>query len=317
MLAVSGLARAKTKSPAAGQLTNCGAQAIGSVTDLRLVIMPLLREKFTIHGLQSGGEVAGAVQAELFVAIAAGWPPGLPVARGASGRCVSGYHAGRHPKGRQSTRFSDSHRLLNPSAFDGSTASKGPRPFDRGRLRPSGHSSATGAGFNGSTAFRPWETASRMNTSPGRKISLQWVHGLSTVGDRAGGVARRDLRPGFNGSTAFRPWETWRDHHRRHLGHRLLQWVHGLSTVGDWPHPLLLRRRRRASMGPRPFDRGRRCSMARARAMMPASFNGSTAFRPWETRGDLLAELVGTRLQWVHGLSTVGDFSSPAPSVTR
>src|SRR6266498_3421231 len=94
--------------------------------------------------------------------------------------------------------------------------------------------------------------------------------------------SRRRRVPCFNGSTAFRPWETT-------VGDVLdraateLQWVHGLSTVGDAIGAFSPSARPEASMGPRPFDRGRR-----PRHLLQygprCGFNGSTAFRPWETR---------------------------------
>src|SRR6266545_2091557 len=90
----------------------------------------------------------------------------------------------------------------------------------------------------------------------------------------------------------------------------MLQWVHGLSTVGDDRSPSLRRMRTHpASMGPRPFDRGRPAHRPGCARRHRPSFNGSTAFRPWETRLERFLPPPGPKLQWVHGLSTVGDVS--------
>jgi len=191
------------------------------------------------------------------------------------------------------------------------SASMGPRPFDRGRPGRSRSGHRERLRFNGSTAFRPWETVFA-GSIPVSAYQLQWVHGLSTVGDltmlcpfHLCGNASMGPRPfdrgrpldrkkvvygggGFNGSTAFRPWET------TVLAVSLvrsiaLQWVHGLSTVGDlhghfwsatnlywlqWVHGL-------STVGDRQVDGAAPWHLAR--------FNGSTAFRPWETH--LHAEL--------------------------
>ncbi len=113
-------------------------------------------------------------------------------------------------------------------------------------------------------------------------MKLQWVHGLSTVGDIPPGLATHPLN-------------------------LLLQWVHGLSTVGDQRGWRALYLATDASMGPRPFDRGRQSS-TRAAA-------DSRTLLQWvhglSTVGDLTMALTnvasGATLQWVHGLSTVGD----------
>ncbi len=86
-------------------------------------------------------------------------------------------------------------------------------------------------------------------------VRLQWVHGLVTVGDPLG--------------------------HRQGPSWTRLQWVHGLVTVGDERRLSQGSTEAKASMGPRPCDRGRQelCSC-----------DGSPI-----------------KLQWVHGLVTVGD----------
>src|SRR6266545_2091560 len=234
-------------------------------------------------------------------------------------------------------------------------ASMGPRPFDRGRPRRCPSRRRGVPCFNGSTAFRPWETTGAHRCGGCAHIRLQWVHGLSTVGDRLIGLVvlavidqasmgprpfdrgRRDwsvfsLRPArsFNGSTAFRPWETfracgWRLAGAASMGPRpfdrgrrtwpasrrwapiWLQWVHGLSTVGDstarWP-PSTAARRLQWVHGLSTVGDTPPCTLG---TRPGARFNGSTAFRPWETPVASAAIRATMRLQWVHGLSTVGD----------
>ena len=107
----------------------------------------------------------------------------------------------------------------------------------------------------------------------------------------------------FNGATAFRPWK--RPNPSTTTSHvNTLQWSHGLSTVETLGPALGVAGVVRASMEPRPFDRGNASGTA-SRFPRITSFNGATAFRPWKLGQTIAISAISKRLQWSHGLSTV------------
>ncbi len=207
----------------------------------------------------------------------------------------------------------------------------GPRPSDRGRQHAAvcGGDAQDGAsmGPRPSDRGRPEEHAATAS----KALGLQWVHGLLTVGDRTCGR-------GCCGPTPRLQWVhgllTVGDEPSRLSARNVaeLQWVHGLLTVGDYHRPLDIslmvwpasmgprpsdRGRRggaagqqgseeRASMGPRPSDRGRRAPETFGeddRAVASMGPRPSDRGRPKNTsQGSALS-----KLQWVHGLLTVGD----------
>ena len=162
-------------------------------------------------------------------------------------------------------------------------ASMGPRPFGRGRrLKCTAQPSVAVDGFNGATAFQPWKTSAALEVGRlllvlqwghglsavedgsdaprwhlGRCRRLQWGHGHSTVEDGRAPRAGAAGPGGFNGATAFRPWKTTA--------------IGVGATSAD-----------AASMGPRPFGRGRQ----------PTT-------RQYDCQLD--------ELQWGHGQSAVED----------
>ena len=159
-------------------------------------------------------------------------------------------------------------------------ASMGPRPCGRGRRAAARQPPCQDGCFNGATALRPW--------TGGQPV-------------RSAG-----MRTSFNGATALRPW-TVRGKPQPIIPDSTLQWGHGLAAVDgignaflmcaditlQWGHGLaavdgrarrIRRRRRSASMGPRPCGRGRSSARSEPQRYFP-SFNGATALRPWTEDG--------------------------------
>ena len=202
-----------------------------------------------------------------------------------------------------SSRGRREHRRYHVTAtirFNGATAF---RPWKTSGTAVDG---ACPSGFNGATAFRPWKTTIALQqrqsshaiasmgprpfepwktpTMPPHRPGLhwlQWGHGLSTVEDL--------------------------DEYRAVGETKVLQWGHGLSTVEDSHGSTAKPSRLAASMGPRPFDRGRRSSSA---IEAKKAWKASMGPRPFDRgRPPAFGDTLPTRfeLQWGHGLSTVED----------
>jgi len=110
-------------------------------------------------------------------------------------------------------------------------------------------------------------------------VELQLGHGLSTV----------ETRSSLN-CVALVP--------------RMLQLGHGLSTVETAAGDGSRCPGRRASIGPRPFDRGNH-TLAADNHDRTSSFNWATAFRPWKRGLQPSSSCRRLLLQLGHGLSTV------------
>ena len=164
----------------------------------------------------------------------------------------------------------------------------GRRPWRTARLSTP-YSSAS-AGFNAATARRPWRTQP---------------------------LPQREPCPlhGFNGATARRPWRTCCSRRSRNAWHVALQWGHGPKTVEN-PRSLRhgMRRSCKASMRPRPEDRGE--PRLPIRTTPPVQDSASMRPRP-EDRGELLEPrrvqvARSSRLQCGHGPKTVENHASVA-----
>ena len=164
-------------------------------------------------------------------------------------------------------------------SLHGSAASMGPRPFGRGRLAPSLTEWKSQKSFNGAATFRSRKEPGLATTGmlpgcfngaatfrsrkgnglPARKarhLPLQWGRDLSVAEGRGWSAWSAPLVVSFNGAATFRS--------RKGLGGGL-EVRRGLASMG--PRPFGRGRRRKkskrcgiwtASMGPRPFGRGRR-----------------------------------------------------------
>ena len=142
----------------------------------------------------------------------------------------------------------------------------------RKALRPNGLRIGD-AGFNGAATFRS-RKGTRNRRTPGKRARLQWGRDLSVA---EGGMlsGRPSVPPGFNGAATFRSRKV-----RTNGGRQ----AHDIASMGPRPFgrgrcPALRHRRRRApaSMGPRPFGRGRAIvcienSMASMASMGPRPF---------------------------------------------
>ena len=159
-----------------------------------------------------------------------------------------------------------------------SLASMEPRPFDRGNLTWGSSPVANCLSFNGAAAFRPWKHCVAWWRNPtmtcfnGATAFRPWKPPTARYPTPRqscfnGATAFRPWKPSgwwppgrwqgcFNGATAFRPWKLGitPEAYERVV---LLQWSHGLSTVETLPtQRFSCLSEGRASMEPRPFDRG-------------------------------------------------------------
>ena len=106
---------------------------------------------------------------------------------------------------------------------------------------------------------RPSERGNALVSRPfsGLQILLQWSHVLPNV-ETSAGLVRAGAYTRFNGATSFRTWKLE-------------------------PSALASRLESKASMEPRPFERGNRYLAAKV-GRAPGSFNGATSFRTWKRR---------------------------------
>ena len=206
------------------------------------------------------------------------------------------------------------------SAKENLRASMGPRPFGRGRVIRRFSRSRGIAGFNGAATFRPRKAvvvgeivpAGQASMGPrpfgrgrhsggaegGQAGQLQWGRDLSAAEGRRP-ASRSARRCGFNGAATFRPRKAGRRARRNDVGPASMgprpfgrgrKWRGGAA-------PLAMH----ASMGPRPFGRGR---SARTREYSTsACFNGAATFRPRKVGIQTESNVGGQVLQWGRDLS--------------
>ena len=143
--------------------------------------------------------------------------------------------------------------LRVPARAGNNPASMGPRPFGRGRaqrLRPGQHSP------DASMGPRPFGRGRRAGAPCGVTRTCSF-NGAATFRPRKGSASTsgRGSQSGFNGAATFRPRKVALDRVLSAQGIQL-QWGRDLSAAeGAQPEP---DGAPRASMGPRPFGRGRR-----------------------------------------------------------
>ena len=158
-------------------------------------------------------------------------------------------------------------------------ASMGPRSFNRGNprpLRPSDRS-AVGVASMGPRSFNRGN-----GDAPSRLCRRRASMGPRSF-NRGNGRPRRpcNRRLSFNGAAVFQPRKS---RHGELPGVSLqLQWGRGLSTAEIGSSATAMRRRR-ASMGPRSFNRGNRIAEP-ARRPMQTGFNGAAVFQPRKSTG--------------------------------
>ena len=174
---------------------------------------------------------------------------------------------------------------------DGDGASMGPRPFGRGRAAARTGRRCPGSGVNGAATVWPRKAAhggSSLLRQPGvngaatvwpRKVGVGGVGGsvqVASMGPRPFGRGRRSTtaaimtaRRGVNGAATVWPRKAW----RARSSSSSSSCVNGAATV--WPRKglgrLPLVGAADASMGPRPFGRGRRPQIEAIHADLVAS----------------------------------------------
>ena len=131
-------------------------------------------------------------------------------------------------------------------------ASMGPRPFGRGRLTTA---RATRAARHASMGPRPFGRGRAPATGTMPSTSwLQWGRDLS-VAEGSSGIGKAGGRHSFNGAATFRSRKV-PNYILADVLDGLLQWGRDLSVAEGAPH-LPYHLTQAASMGPRPFGRGR------------------------------------------------------------
>ena len=178
-------------------------------------------------------------------------------------------------------------------------ASMGPRPFGRGRFRPLPAAPAVLRASMGPRPFGRGRPGAGCGRRPG--AGLQWGRDLSVA---EGGPERarhrsinqlqwgRDLSVAEGGARPLMKLPTFQ-----------LQWGRDLSVAeGGSRGPRDTRGRNRASMGPRPFGRGRRLT-AISRRLPGSRFNGAATFRSRKDLGGGDPGHDGLGLQWGRDLS--------------
>ena len=207
-------------------------------------------------------------------------------------------------------------------------ASMGPRPFGRGRTLDQlydwlKHDSFNGAatfrprkaaggavrapcrsGFNGAATFRPRKVGTR-NDYPLVRLKLQWGRDLSAAEGRKRSVMSM-IALRFNGAATFRPRKDPRGQ-PANRGQFVLQWGRDLSAAEGAAASTSPLRTLPASMGPRPFGRGRFGARDQD-SRPPVSFNGAATFRPRKA-GEIAVSVSGEALQWGRDLSAAEGFS--------
>ena len=174
--------------------------------------------------------------------------------RGRIGQCRSGRKSTR-PASMGPRPFGRGRRDGGPLLGGGRDASMGPRPFGRGRGSLPTMQPLTGSrGFNGAATFR-----SRKAGAGGDRVE----RAAASMGPRPFGrgrvpsiVTHAKILGCFNGAATFRSRKAAAPPRRRQIP-RKLQWGRDLSVAEGWSHEFELIWRKAASMGPRPFGRGR------------------------------------------------------------
>ena len=185
------------------------------------------------------------------------------------------------------------------SADGDSAASMGPRPCGRGR--PGRHIRCRRP-FRASMGPRPCgrgRLCEHLLEAP--PIELQWGHGLAAV-DGKGSATRWVEVKSFNGATALRPWTGQTARPQRAA--TALQWGHGLAAVDGTSLNLSSQKVCKASMGPRPCGRGRRCARPR-HAAEPPPLQWGHGLAAVDGPARLPVARAATMLQWGHGLAAV------------
>src|ERR1700759_4023936 len=165
-------------------------------------------------------------------------------------------------------------------------ASMEPRPHERGNGVESAQSRVNDRVLQWSHVLTNVETAGA-TPAPASAKGLQWSHVLTNV-ETWGAIRAGEIeQSGFNGATSSRTWKLEESEQRAESAIEWLQWSHVLTNVETTKVCRIYPRATRASMDPRPHERGN---------TVPPQH------RCWATSG----------LQWSHVLTNVETTAASA-----